>query len=213
MPSNKELVGLLIGVLVIMHPVVGNGPGPDTRYSYSATEVNVTDNETVEKLYRSPSVTYGSGRQVEIVRNARNKTLTRPKSMLEPEIMDLIDVRYLADDVYDHYYRIDASITNNTFQLRVARVSANTVAKDVAVTPEEANPVIRKVLDGQQTVSKRVNATVVRQDNRYLLVGPVETKRVSDPLTVVKITGYALGIALIIGALVSLSYRNGANTK
>lgn len=196
-----------------MHPVVGNGPGPDTRYSYSVTEVDLEDNETVENLYRAPSVTYGTGSQVEIVRDARNETLTRPKSTLESTVIDLTNVRYLADDVHDHYYRVHASVANGTFQLRATRVSARTVAKNVSVTPEEADPVIRNVLDGQQTVSKRVNATVVRQDDRYLLVRPVETKRVSDPFAVVKITGYALGIALIIGALVSLFHRNEPNAK
>jgi hypothetical protein len=213
MPSTKELVGLLIGVLLVMHPVVGNGPGPDTQYSYSVTEIDVTDNETVEDLYRTPSVTYGFGSQVELVREARNETLTRPKSSLEPRVLDLTDVRYLADDVHDHYYRVNASVTNDTFQLEAARVSAKVVAKNVAVRPDEANPVIRNALNGQQTASKRVNATVVRQDDRYLLIRPVETKRVSDPFAAVKIAGYVLGIVLIIGALVSLFHRNEANSK
>lgn len=196
-----------------MHPVVGNGPAPDTRYSYSVTEVDLENNETVENLYRAPGVTYGTGSQVEMGRDARNKTLTHPTSIIESTVIDLTTVRYLADDVHDHYYRVRASVANETFQLRTTRVSARTVAKNVSVTPEEADPVIRKVLDGQQTVSKRVNATVVRQDGRYLLIRPVETKRVSDPFAVVKITGYALGIALIIGAFVSLFHRNEPNTK
>lgn len=196
-----------------MHPVVGNGPGPDTQYSYSVTEIDVTDNETVGDLYRTPGVTYGFGSQVELVREARNETLTRPKSSLEPRVLDLIDVRYLADDVHDHYYRIHASVTNDTFQLEAARVSAKVVAKNVAVRPNEVDSVIRKVLNGQHTASKRVNATVVRQDDRYLLVRPVETKRISDPFAVVKIAGYALGIALIIGALVSLFHQNEVNSK
>lgn len=210
MPSTKQVVGLLIGVLLVMHPVVGNGPGPDTQYSYSVTEIDVANKETVEDLYRTPSVTYGFGSQVELVREARNETLTRPTSSLEPRVLDLTDVRYLADDVHDHYYRVNAFVTNDTFQLQAARVSAKVVAKDLAVRADEANPVIRKVLDGQQTASKRVNATVVRQDDRYLLIRPVETKRVSDRFALVKIAGYALGIALIIGSLVSIfqSERN-----
>lgn len=212
-PSTKALIGLLIGVLLVMHPVVGNGPGPETQYSYSVTEINFANKESVEELYRTPNVTYGFGSQVELVREARNKTLTRPKSSLEPRVLDLIDVQYLADDVHDHYYRIHASVTNDTFRLQAARVSADIVAKHVAVRPDEADPVIRKVLDGQQTASKRVNATVVRQDDRYLLVQLVETKRVSDPFAVVKIAGYALGIALIIGSLVRLFHRNEGNPK
>jgi hypothetical protein len=212
-PSTKALVGLLIGVLLVMHPVVGNGPGPDTQYSYSVAEIDFADKERVEELYRTPNVTYGFGSQVELVREARNGTLTRPTSSLEPRVLDLIDVRYLADDVHDHYYRIHASVTNDTFQLQAARVSGEVVAKHVAVSPDEADPVIRKVLDGQQTASKRVNATVVRQDDRYLLVRPVETKRVSDPFAVVKIAGYALGIALIIGSLVRQFHRNESNPK
>jgi hypothetical protein len=213
MPSKKELAGILVGLLLVMHPVVGNGPGPDTQYSYSVTEVNLTNEESVENLYRTPNVTYGFGRQVEIVRDATNETLTRPQSGLEPKVLALTDSRYLADDVHDRYYHIQASVTNDTFQLRAVGVSAKAVASNVAVRPEEAQPVVRKVLAGQQQVAERVNATVVRKDDQYLLVRPVETKRVSDPFAVVKIAGYALGIALIIGALVSLFGRNEADSK
>lgn len=213
MPSMKELAGLVLGVLLVMHPVVGNGPGPDTQHSYSVTELDLTNDETVERLYKVPSVPYGTGSQIDLVRDARNETLTRPKSTLELEVINLLDVRYLADDFHDHYYRIHASITDSTFQLRAARVSAETVAKDVAVRPAGTNPVIRTVLDGQQTVSKHVNATVVRQDDQYILVQPVETQLVSDPFALVKITGYALGSVCIIGALVSLFHRNEATAK
>lgn len=213
MPSKKELAGILLGVLLVMHPVVGTGPGPDTQYSYSVTEVNLTNGESVEILYRSPNVTYGFGRQVEIIQNATNKTLTRPQSGLEPAVLDLADSRYLADDVHDRYYQIRASVTKDTFQLRATGISAKTVARNLAVRPEEAHPVVRKVLDGQQWVAERVNATVVREDGQYLLVRPVETKRVWDPFAVVKIAGYALGIALIIGALVSLFGRNKRDSK
>lgn len=213
MPSKKELAGILLGVLLVMHPVVGTGPGPDTQYSYSVTEVNLTNGESVEILYRSPNVTYGFGRQVEIIQNATNKTLTRPQSGLEPAVLDLADSRYLADDVHDRYYQIRASVTNDTFQLRATGISAKTVARNLAVRPEEAHPVVRKVLDDQQWVAERVNATVVREDGQYLLVRPVETKRVWDPFAVVKIAGYALGIALIIGALVSLFGRNKRDSK
>jgi hypothetical protein len=213
MPSKKELAGILLGLLLVMHPVVGNGPGPDTQYSYSVTEVNLTNDEAVENLYRTSNVTYGFGRQVEIVRDATNETLTRPQSGLEPKVLALTDSRYLADDVHDRYYHIHASVTNDTFQLRAVGVSAKAVASNVAVRPEEAQPVVRKVLAGQQQVAERVNATVVRKDDQYLLVRPVETKRVSDPFAVVKIAGYALGIALIIGALVSLFGRNEADSK
>lgn len=213
MPSKKELAGILVGLLLVMHPVVGNGPGPDTQYSYSVTEVNLTNEESVENLYRAPNVTYGFGRQVEIVRDATNETLTRPQSGIEPRVLDLTDSRYLADDVHDRYYHIHASVTNDTFQLRAAGVSAKAVASNVAVGPEEAQPVVRQVLAGQQQVAERVNATVVRKADQYLLIRPVETKRVSDPFAVVKVAGYALGITLIIGALVSLFGRNEVDSK
>ena len=51
MTSTKQLVGLLIRLLTLIHPLVGNGPGPDTQYSYSVTDVNLTNGETVENLY------------------------------------------------------------------------------------------------------------------------------------------------------------------
>lgn len=202
MPSKWVLAGLVVGCLLLAHPLVGNGPGADTRYSYSTTEIDLTNSERVEALYHVPSVTYGTGTQVHAVMEARNSTYTRLKSAVSPKLRDLVDTWYLADDVHDQYYRVDAYVTDGEFRLRSGTVTENQIVEEIAVNPATADPVVWEILDGQRTASKRVNATVVKRDGHYLLIRPTQTNRVSDPLAIVKVAGYALGIALVIGALV-----------
>lgn len=42
MISRRSLLAFLIGFVVLVHPVVGNGPGPDSRYTYDVTPVDLS---------------------------------------------------------------------------------------------------------------------------------------------------------------------------
>lgn len=76
------------------------------------------------------------------------------------------------------------------------------VAEVLAITPENAQILIQEVLNGKKNHTRRVSALVAK-DDRFLLVQPVKTELVSDPLVVPKLIAYALGVALIVWAVVT----------
>jgi hypothetical protein len=202
---SRTFLAFLIGFIMLIHPVVGNGPGPDPQYTYEVTPINLSNDETVEAMYSLPAVTYGSGPQVEITRNVMNTTLSRPERIIDPALRSMTDGQFLADDAGDRYYRVDARITNGTFRLNATPVSARMVAEELAIAPEEAPTPVQEAMNGTMTHSTKVPVTLVAKADRLLLVEPVETERVSDPWAVAKLIGYALGVALILWAVVTAS--------
>jgi hypothetical protein len=209
-PSGRALLAVAFGLALLAHPVVGNGPGPDERYAYSTERVDVANDEAVEVMYHHPAVAYGTGERVEAVHRAANETVRRSASAVSSDLRSLVDVQYLADDVGDQYYRLDAAVTDETYRLRATPVSAATVAAALAVDRDGAEPTIRAVLDDTATARERVNATLVDSDDGYRLVWPSESRRVPDPLAPVKVVGYGLGIALVVVTLVlELNERRG----
>lgn len=207
-PSARTVVAFLVGVALLLQPVVGNGPGPDARYGYETTRVDLSNDETVEEMYRLSAVAYGTSERVEAVRAAANGTFARSESAVDPYVEDLTDARYVADDVRDRYYRVDARVTDGRFRLDATPVSAAEVARDLAVEADDAAPVVRDVLDGRTTASRRADATLVADDGRYLLVWVAVAERHSDPLVIPKVLGYALGVTLVVGSLTAARHRD-----
>jgi hypothetical protein len=201
--SRRSLLAFLIGVAVLVQPVVGNGPGPDPQYTYEVTPINLSNDEEVESMYHLPSVAYGDSLKVELTRNAVNTTISRPEETTADALKSMTDVQFLADDAEDQYYRIDARVTNGTFRLDATPVSARMVAEELAVVPENAQTPVQEAMDGEITYFCQVPAALIAKDDRFLLVQSVETELVSDPLVVPKLIVYALGIALIVWAVVT----------
>lgn len=203
MPSTRTVITLLAGLALLAHPVVGNGPGPETRYTYEPTTVDRSDDEAVEVLYELPEVSYGVGTQIDAVREAVNSTYRRPASAVSERVRALTDVQYLADDAGDQYYRVQAAVADDTFELDATPVSPGVVATALAVEPGAAPEAIRDALDERHTAATKENATLVVQENGYTLVRVVETETVPDPLAIPKLIGYALGVVLVTFGLVT----------
>lgn len=203
MQSRVALLVIVVGVAVLTQPVVGNGPGPDRRYTYAGTEVNLTNDEAVEALYAHSMVEYGTGETLRPVREATNETVSRPLAAVPDPVRELTRVKFLADDVGDQYYRLDARVDGNQFRLDATRVSERAVAEELAVRPQDAPRTIRDALDGNESTFERVNATLVRTDGRYVLVRAVKTELVPDPYVLVKVPAYAVGLALVVLGLVA----------
>ncbi|QLC34322.1 hypothetical protein EFA46_008920 [Halarchaeum sp. CBA1220] len=211
MVSARTLLALLVGLAILTHPIVGDAPGLDTQYTYEATPVDLDDGETVQSLYHLPEVAYGVASQKTAVEQAANDTVTRPVSDVPPEVERLTDVRFLADDVGDRYYRVDARIDGDTFTLDATAVDARTVAAALAVAPADAPAVVRDALDGNATSSEELPATLVRTDGGYVLVRATGTTQVADPLTIPKLALYAVGISLLVWAALAF-YRERSET-
>ncbi|MFB6171592.1 MAG: hypothetical protein ABEJ23_03595 [Haloarculaceae archaeon] len=205
MPSRRVALALLVGVLLLAQPVVGNGPGQDVRYTYAVTQVSVGSGEAVETMYHLPAVAYGTGSQLAAVRAAANDTYTRPVEAVDPAVRALTDRRFVADDAGDQYYQVEARVVNGTFELRARRAPPRDVAAALAVSPREAPPAVQDALNGDVQSPRKDPVTLVRSGDRFLLVRPVATEHVPDPLTLPKLFGYAVGIALLTWAALSWS--------
>lgn len=156
----------------------------------------------VESMYSLPAVAYGTGPKVEMTRNAVNTTVSRPEGAISGALRSMTDGQFLADDAEDQYYRVDARMTNGTFKLDAIPVSPRIVVEELAIAPEKAQMPIQETMNGKTTHSRRIPATLVAKDDRFLLVQPVETELVPDPLLVPKLIAYALGMALIVWSIV-----------
>ncbi len=188
----------LLGLLLLAQPVVGDGPGPDPRYTYEATPVDLDDAEAVETLYHHPAVAYAVGTGSEAVRVAVNGTYARPSSAVPPDLRRLSAVDYLADDVDDRYYRVDARTVGDEFRIDATRVEDRAVAEGLAVPPGAAPEPVRAALDGRATDPRRVNATLVDTEGGYALVRVVGSEQVPDPLAVPKVAAYAVGVVTLV---------------
>ena len=200
MVSSRVLLILLIGMAILTQPILGNGPGPDTEYTYEVAPLDFSDNEAVEVLYNHPEVVYGTNEQLDVTRNAANETVTRSEDAVSDSLRGLVDGRFLADDFEDQYYRLDGRIENGTFELDSDSVSARTVAVALAKSPENASQPIAAAVTGDRTSDTRVAGAVVRTDDDFVIVYPTESRPVSDPYAVPKIISYALAVSLIIWA-------------
>ena len=196
MPSRRILL-VLAGLAVLTQPVVGNGPGPDIDYTYEVTPVTLDDDESVAVLYEHPEVLYGTGGQVDFARDAVNETVVRPSTVTD-SLRTLTDTPYLADDVNDQYYRVDARITDGQFRLDTTPVSAREVASALAIDRSDAPPAITQALDGKTTVQRATNATLVTDGEEYTMVYVGDTESNPDPLAVLKVFAYALAIVAIV---------------
>jgi len=200
----REALLLVIGLLLLAQPVVGNGPGPETQYTYEVEPVNLSNHESVEILFEHPAVAVQRSSTVRVVRNAATETFSEEAEIVAPELRDLVDRRFFADDSGDQYYRVDARITNGTFKLDASPVSARAVVEELGVSLTDAPEPIRAAVDGDVTSRTEAQATVVTDGDRALLVRVVDTESVTDRLAIVKIPAYAVGVALVIYAGLSL---------
>jgi hypothetical protein len=200
----KATIFALIGLLILAQPVVGNGPGPETQYTYEVELINLSNDESVEVLFEHPAVAYQRSSTVRVVRNGVNETFSQDSEIIAPELRDLIDRRFFADDDGDQYYRVDARITNGTFKLDATPVSERAVVDELGIPLSDASSPIRVAVDGDVTSLENAEPTIVADEDRALLVRIADTESVPDRLAIVKIPAYALGVALVIYAGIKL---------
>lgn len=204
MQRRVALLALLLGSVVFLQPVLGNGPGADTEYVYepSTVEVNGT---TEAPLYELSAVAYASGSVTEAVWTAaENGTYERPVSATPDAVVNLTRAAFVLDDPASQYYAVDAAVTDGRFRLTAEAVPVREVVGPLAVAPGQASAPIRDALDGAVQRPERAASTLVRDGDRYRLVVRTEAVQVSDPLTVPKLALYAVGVALLVGGLVGL---------
>ena len=203
MVSRRVLAAFFLGVVILLQPIYGVGPGLNTQYTYDTTTIDLSDNESVGKMHQLPVTEYGTGVQLDATREAANTTVTYPDSDVPPDLRTLLDFRILADDFEDQYYRIDARITDGTYRLDATPVTANTVADELAIAPETAPQPVRAVLDDEMTSRSKAPPTLVEVDDRFVLVQPVDSEQVPDPYTIPKLVAYALALAAILWAVIA----------
>lgn len=198
------LVLLCLGLL--LHPVVGNGPGPDPRTVYTGEPVALSTEPREGGFAVAPGVS-GDFIVTGAVRRAANGSYSRPARNISENLRGLVDHGYYWDRTGDQYYAIDAAIADGTFRLDARPVEPRTVAEAVATPATDARPPAaaaargdyRHVVDTGRTVPYGAeDPTLVAADGEYVLVRR-SLEALPDPYRSVKLGGYALagaGIAL-----------------
>jgi len=207
MRSYRNAVFAVFAVLLLLQPVVGSGPGPEAEYTHNVTEINLANHESVEIMFEHPDVAYQLSDTNALVEEATNSTVRLDPNTLSRDFQLLTDYRFLADDVHDQYYRVDARVTNGSYLLDATAVSEQSVAAELAIPLAEAEKPIRDAVEGDLTSQSKAPATIVVQNHEYLLVWVTATNQVPDRLAPVKILAYAIAISLLVFVAISESSR------
>lgn len=214
MTPAHALLLVLCGLLVCAHPVVADGPGPDTRYVYDSTAVSPADVDDVDTAIRADSdgaVVYGD--TADLVRRAARETVRVDAESLSSSARRLREVTFVADDVRGEHYRVDLSVEDEDAVLSARPVSGRTVLSELATPRTETDGVVGDVVrTGVSRVWEREAGGVVRTTDGYLVVRLVESETVPDPYRLPKLVGYAVGVAAtVVGAVELASARPGAD--
>lgn len=206
---------LLCSLLLLLHPVVGNGPGPDPQTVYSGDPVDPETEAAEGELALLPAVN-GDFVVAGTVRMAANGTFERPAANATASLRALLDAEFYWDSTREQYYAIDATLTNDSYRLTAERVTARTVADALAVPAAEAPAPVaraasaddyRAVVDRGRSAPIDDRPTLVETGEGYVFVTRA-VEPAPDPFRVAKLAGYALaGAGVVTGALLPVLTR------
>ena len=205
---------LLCSCCLLLHPVVGNGPGPDPRIVYSGEPVDPEAEATEGALALHPAVN-GDFVIARAVEGAVDDPLQEPADSLTGNLRALTDASFYWDG-NGQYYAVNATATNGTHRLDARPVDARTVVERLAIPAAEVDttvasaartPDYRAVADEGTGRTAASEPTLVATDDGYALVTR-SYEPVRDPLRPVKLAGYALaGSGIVLGVLLPVLQR------
>jgi hypothetical protein len=203
--SARALLALGLGLALLLAPFAAGGLGTQTVYTYERQPLDFENDETVEHLYELPGVRYGTGEQLRVVREAADDgTVERREDAVSPAVRNLTRYLFVADDFEDRYYRVGARIEDGRFVLNAARADPASIVTAFGVAPADAPGPVRRALDESPvTAPQRVNSTLVETDGGAVLVARTGSEQRGDPLAVPKVASLALGVALLVGGVLS----------
>lgn len=201
---------ILLCLGLLLHPVVGNGPGPDPQTVYTGEPVDLSTEAREGRLVFAPGVN-GDFIVTGAVRRAANESYSRAADNVSGNLRALADQAFYWDRTGSQYYAIDAAIANGTFRLDARPVGPRTVADAVAEPPSNVREPVaaaaraddyRRVVDaGRTTPFGPEDPTVVKVDGEYVIVRR-SLADARDPYRFVKLGAYALvGAGLVLGAI------------
>jgi hypothetical protein len=205
----------LCSLCLLLHPVVGNGPGPDPRTVYTGEPVDLSTEAREGDLVFHPAVN-GDFIVAGSVRMATNDSFERPADDISGNLGTLTEAEFYWDSDGAQYYAIDAAVRNGTYRLDSRPVDARTVAETLAVPAAEADepvaragrpPDYRAVIDEGNTGPVSEDLTLVATDEGYVIVTRAY-EPAPDPFRFVKIAGYAVaGAGIVFGVLLPVFDR------
>lgn len=206
---------VLCSLCLLLHPVVGNGPGPDPQTVYTGDPVDLATEAEEGDLALHPAVS-GDFVVTGSVRMAANDTIERPAEDVSASLRALTDAEFYWDSDAARYYAIDATVRLGTYRLAAEPVDARTVAEALAVSAAAAEapaaraarpPDYRSVADEGNTGPVSADRTLVATEEGYALVSR-SFEPAPDPLRGVKLAGYGLaGAGIVLGALLPVVQR------
>lgn len=205
----------LCSLCLLLHPVVGNGPGPDPRTVYTGEPVDLSTEAREGDLVFHPEVN-GDFVVAGSVRRAANDSFERPADGISGNLRTLTEAEFYWDGDAGQYYAIDAAVRVGTYRLEASPVDARTVAETLAVSADNADapvaraarpPGYRAVVNEGNTGPVSDDLTLVATDEGYVIVTRAY-EPAPDPFRVVKIAGYALaGAGIVLGVLLPVFDR------
>lgn len=205
----------LCSLCLLLHPVVGNGPGPDPRTVYTGEPVDLSTEAREGDLVfhsevNSDFIVAGS------VRMAANDAFERPADGISGNLRALTGAEFYWDGDGAQYYAIDAAVRVGTYRLEASPVDARTVAETLAVSAAAAEepvaqagqpPDYRAVVDEGNTGPVSDEFTLVATEEGYVIVTRAY-EPAPDPFRFVKIAGYAVaGAGIAFGVLLPVFDR------
>jgi len=211
---RRGVLLLLCSCCLLLHPVVGNGPGPDPRTVYSGEPVAPGTEATEGALALHPAVN-GDFVITGAVEGAVDDPIEAPAANVSGNLRALTEAAFYWDGD-GQYYAVNATVRNGTYRLAARPVDARTVVERLAVPATEVDgpvasaargPDYRAVADEGTDRTAASEPTLVATDGGYALVTR-SYEPVRDPLRPVKLAGYALaGSGIVLGVLLPVLHR------
>jgi hypothetical protein len=206
---------VLCSLCLLLHPVVGNGPGPDSQTVYTGDPIDLETEAEAGELALHPAVN-GDFIVTGAVRTATDGTTEAPAANVSGNLRSLTDARFHWDGDGGQYYRVNATVREGTYRLHAEPVPARAVAAALAVPADEARrPVARAarsgnnraIVDEGRTTPVSDEPTLVATDDGYVFVTRA-LQPAPDRFRLVKLGGYALaGAGIVLGALLPVLAR------
>jgi hypothetical protein len=202
---------VFLGVLVLAHPVVFDGPGPDPVYTYEASVVTESPDGADAVVEAVPRATLVYGTEARLVRAAAADPVTPSTPDERDAVERLAAVRYASDDVNPdggtQFYAVSVANDSGTLRLATAPVSAATVLDALAVSRSRLSEPLARALDGPYTTQQNVAPRVAAVDDSYVLITRTADVR-PDPYRYHELAAYALAVAsIVVGSLSLLDRR------
>lgn len=219
---DRSLLALLLGLLLLANPLYVDAfvPGPTYDYQVHALDPESIDGsptlailgyKTMDPTYRGPTadvVTEHDDRELAVIRQATGDGYEASVNDVPGAAENLANDAFVVAEVRTDEWRAFAvthETTDDTFSLRLDRISAQSFVDALAVPVADAPPRVRELVRGGHLETRRpVRSVVFVDDGRYYSLDRDGADPYTGPL---RLLPWLLGV-VGAGLVVSWLYRH-----